>query len=362
MQPFQEKRAVVDGFEQSVQCIFRHLTNESRTECVPHYHDYLEFLYGISGEARVLIGDRWYTMREGDFFAVNARQIHDVVCQGAHADYFVIKFLPDILYRGEQNAEELPYLLLLWQKNLMVTEPIGEDTRADAETEGLLGQIMKEWTERSFGYGLVIRACLVRIMVHRWRQADPRGEDILSRIPTALARPMARVLEGAQKHFATWTVADAARAANISYSYFSRVFCRIFGTSFSAYLEDLRLSESAVMLLSEDMAISAVAEAVGFHSASYFIDRFRRKYGLSPGAYRRAVAGTGEQEAAKVAQTDVQPTDALVAEDPFPSASEQVQTPYTEGQAYTDTYTEAVSDTFRYTVNPTAYEDDPCCF
>lgn len=358
MQPFQEKRVIVDGFEQSVQCIFRHLTRTERPMYDPHYHDYLEFLYGIDGCAKVLIGDRWHVMRAGDFFAVNARQIHDVICDGEHADYFVIKFLPDILYRGEQNAEELPYLLLLWQKNLMVTEPIGADHRADEVTERLLLEIMQEWRERAFGYGLMIRAKLVNIMVHRWRLADPRGEDILSRIPAALARPMARVLEGAQRSFASWTVADAAQAANVSYSYFSRMFRRIFGMSFSAYLEDLRLTESAVMLLAEDMAVADVASAVGFHSTSYFIDRFRRKYGRSPGTYRRAVSRcqTGEEELLQQTGREERPSEPL--EDVPPPADEPlVQEPCEEMAP-----TSEEASVYRYSIDPAPYEDDPCAF
>lgn len=347
MEAYQEKRYTVDGFEQSVQCIFRHLTGKgTQTVSKPHYHDYIEILYGIEGEAEVLIGDRWHVMRGGDWFAVNVNQVHDVICRDGTADYFVIKFLPEILYRGEQDMEEMPYLLLMWQKNLLVDDTDETDHKADEDTVRLMHEIMREWSDRRFGFGVMIRADIIRLMVHRFRLRDPHGEEILSHIPPALARPMAQALYQAREHFATWTVKDAADACNLSYSYFSRVFRRLFGLSFCSYLEELRLKEGEKLLLSRDDEISVIAEEIGFHTASYFIDRFRRKYGMTPGVFRNEL------------RKGMTPAAPMAEEVPASGADEPTYYP-TGDDVYGDTTADA---SFSYTTNPANYDNDPCAW
>lgn len=85
---------------------------------------------------------------------------------------------------------------------------------------------------------------------------------------------------------------DAAHACNLSYSYFSRSFKQLFGISFCAYPERLRLFEGERLLLTTDRDISGIALEVGFSTPSYFIECFRRHYGVAPGAFRAQVRRT----------------------------------------------------------------------
>ena len=60
------------------------------------------------------------------------------------------------------------------------------------------------------------------------------------------------------------------------------------GTGFTEYLNDYRLTMAARLLKSSDESILMIAEASGFDNLSYFNRIFKRKYGSSPGAYRKA--------------------------------------------------------------------------
>ena len=62
--------------------------------------------------------------------------------------------------------------------------------------------------------------------------------------------------------------------------------------SFCAYLERLRLFEGERLLLTTDRDISGIALEVGFSTPSYFIECFRRHYGVAPGAFRAQVRRT----------------------------------------------------------------------
>lgn len=79
---------------------------------------------------------------------------------------------------------------------------------------------------------------------------------------------------------------DVAAYVGFSAPYFSRVFKRELGQNFSHYLNDYRISKSKELLLSGDVTVEEICQAVGFDDPSYFSKVFRRYTGVSPGKFR----------------------------------------------------------------------------
>ena len=92
------------------------------------------------------------------------------------------------------------------------------------------------------------------------------------------------------------TVADAAAVSGYSPSHFMRIFRREAGQTFVDFLTDYRLSAAVYYLKETQDEIGVVAENCGFANLSYFIRCFNRKYGASPGRYRK-LSRLGENEA-----------------------------------------------------------------
>ena len=59
------------------------------------------------------------------------------------------------------------------------------------------------------------------------------------------------------------------------------------GVGFIAYLNDFRLEIAAQMLLAADTNIMDIASACGFDNLSYFNRSFKKKYGVTPGRFRK---------------------------------------------------------------------------
>jgi two-component system response regulator YesN len=78
-------------------------------------------------------------------------------------------------------------------------------------------------------------------------------------------------------------------AANVglSPSYFSALFTRKMGQSFTDYVTLYRLQKACELLSASNMNINEIAAEVGFSDARYFSKLFRRKMGLKPTEYRR---------------------------------------------------------------------------
>ena len=284
----QEKVKYTDSWEQWLDCMTRHLS-ASRPRDTDfydlHYHEYIELLYGIEGNATVRIGERLYPMGVGDLVIVNAREAHSVACTSGETKYYVIKFLPKLLYSQGRSLSTVRYLFPLWQKEAAFSPVLPQRELQGSRVDALVNEIMGEWEKQSEGYELVIQANIMQIFVWMVRHCCPVHEE-RGTLPETLQKSLQVALEETHKHLEDWTAQDAARACNLSYSYFSRNFKRAFGMSFSAYLESVRLREGERLLLTTDREITDIAVAVGFGSTSYFIERFRVRYGLSPRVFR----------------------------------------------------------------------------
>ncbi|MGM9626236.1 MAG: helix-turn-helix transcriptional regulator [Eubacteriales bacterium] len=67
----------------------------------------------------------------------------------------------------------------------------------------------------------------------------------------------------------------------------SRLFADAFGTSFRQTLTDVRLRHAEKFLVRTDIPAEQIALRVGYTSSSAFFTAFRKKYGMTPHAYRK---------------------------------------------------------------------------
>lgn len=291
MHIYEEALSKIDGWEQAIQCLFMRLGPEweESEERTAHYHEYIELLYGMEGQAQVLIGERLYPMGPGDLLLINAHEVHDVRIHKGLTCYFVVKFLPEILYAKGQSLTGLRYFLPLWQKEMLFSPVLPAKVLEKAGIDAVLKNMMAEEKGRQVGFELALEADILRLFTWILRERCPRKEEGEAKINGELKKALEHALFLAQENFAEWGVRDAARACGLSYSYFSRSFKEAFGMSFVAYLEELRLAEAERMLLTGDADISEIAMRTGFGTVSYFIACFRRKYGTTPKKFRIAL-------------------------------------------------------------------------
>ena len=91
----------------------------------------------------------------------------------------------------------------------------------------------------------------------------------------------------AQHYAAELSRADAAAAAGVSESHLTALLIRHCHSNFSGYLNQIRLRAATELLQYSTLSVKEIAAATGFHSSSYFVACFRRRYGCSPGRARR---------------------------------------------------------------------------
>ncbi|MEG0873850.1 MAG: helix-turn-helix domain-containing protein [Clostridiales bacterium] len=81
------------------------------------------------------------------------------------------------------------------------------------------------------------------------------------------------------------SLGDVAHAVSLNPAYLSNLFKKETGTSYSNYLNKIRIEE-AKRLLRQNYSISETAQEVGFSDQSYFTNVFRKYEGISPNRWR----------------------------------------------------------------------------
>ena len=83
------------------------------------------------------------------------------------------------------------------------------------------------------------------------------------------------------------TLESLAQEAHLNKFYLAHAFKEEYGMSPIHYMNTRRIEESRYLLRETDMSMSQIARVLGFSSASYFSQSFRRSEGISPMEYRK---------------------------------------------------------------------------
>ncbi|MBQ7565937.1 MAG: helix-turn-helix transcriptional regulator [Oscillospiraceae bacterium] len=87
------------------------------------------------------------------------------------------------------------------------------------------------------------------------------------------------------------SLSQAAAQANLSPSYYHKLFTALYGVSPGEYLLRRRIEKAKLLLLESDGTLTEIAESCGFSSQSYFGKQFRRAVGVTPARYRSEMLG-----------------------------------------------------------------------
>ena len=94
-----------------------------------------------------------------------------------------------------------------------------------------------------------------------------------------------RAKEYIDEHFQEdLNIADMANFACVSTSYFSSMFKKVTGMTFTDYLTSLRMAKAKELMIKGDMKITEIAKQVGYNDYRSFHKAFRKEFNSAPGS------------------------------------------------------------------------------
>nr|WP_245746017.1 helix-turn-helix domain-containing protein [Evansella caseinilytica] len=248
-----------------------------------HWHDELQFVLILKGEAFFQINEEKITVREGEGLFINSGCLHMAkdknesgcvyICLNVSPSFVLSQELYTTFVTPYIQATNISYLHLvpkeLWAKNIL-----------DAIMK--INQLIKENPPY---YEIDISLHLTLI----WKNVIVNGVQLeYEQTEMLKSQRMKQMLIWIHTHYTEKIMLDdIARAGGLSRSECCRYFKRILKKTPLNYVTDYRIQKSLLLLQQSESNVTDVAYQVGFNSTSYFIDKFRKSMNMTPLAYKK---------------------------------------------------------------------------
>lgn len=249
-----------------------------------HWHEHLEILYIVSGEASLECGSSTFTVKEGDMIVINRNELHYGLSLSDHLFYYALIADFSLLQSHSLDATEMKFITPITQNRLIFENRISGD---DALASML--SIIHELEQREFGYELAVKSELYRLLtllVRGYVATVLTLDEYVERMKNV--ERFAPIFKYIEEHYREdLSVELLSGMAGLSRFHFSRLFKEISGRTVTEYVNETRLNRADYLLRESPLTVSEIAAATGFNDIYYFSRIFKKYKSMAPSALRK---------------------------------------------------------------------------
>lgn len=252
-----------------------------------HWHEEMEMIYIKKGEGLVTIDFTTYHVRANTILFIYPGQLHEIrQYKYERMEYENILYHPDFLTSIRSDDICNQFIQDCLKQIDLLPSVLYVDHPYYPQVSMILDQCDQLSDARPSGYPVMIKSLLLQLLAlflqikSSASFSKPESEEDFTKLKLAL-----KYME--MHYYEKITIADMAKVTEFSESHFMYYFKKNMGVSFIEYLKDYRLTMASRLLKSTDSTILAIAMEVGFDNLSYFNRSFKKKYGCTPGTFRK---------------------------------------------------------------------------
>lgn len=246
---------------------------------VPHTHSYTELFYTVGGSGQFRIDDKLYPVRANQLVIISPNVTHTEVSYPAAPLEYIVLGIEGLELSVSDSTDGRFFIL---------------DCPGGSDIVSCLRNIYRETVDQKPGYELICQAYMEILISHLMRSTSfaPAPEPAANQV----SRQCAAVRHYIDAHYKEPLNLDMlASQAHVSKYYLAHAFKSEYGISPINYQIFLRIKESRYLLRETDMSLSQISRILGFSSASYFSQSFRKAEGVSPLEFRNG-AGASQKK------------------------------------------------------------------
>ena len=244
-----------------------------------HIHDAIELLYIIDGDFDVTCDNSTVNACAGDVVLFRSNSIHRTVARGNEKNfYWVLKISPRLIVNflpKNQSSDSLLRLSVNYGNDKFhwsADELKGSDILCGFE------KLVREYLNHDENSELAMRIAAAEVVLGILRGGIGRRGD-----SSDLAELMYKAVVYINGNYSEDISAMAlSEHLGLSYSYFSRSFKRIVGSSFRQYLNGVRVNHAEQLLMNTAKSVTEISQLCGFENLSYFISVYHSVKGETP--------------------------------------------------------------------------------
>lgn len=246
-----------------------------------HWHEEVELLYPLNGEADIEIEGTKYQLAKKQLLVVESCEVHSTYSYNSPCMFLCIHLSKKYMQQYLPDIEQ-------YQIHCKPEDITDEEFPLYLEICKMLETLTRIYIEDAAAFQLEAEGIVLQILAHLIRHFSSRTAPVRN-TDDALSRERIRtILTYVEEHFGDpVTLAEAARVLGLNKEYFCRFFKKSMGISFMQYLSEVRVSHVYQDLICTDLLIAQVAEKNGFTNQKQFNKIFRERYHCTPSAVRK---------------------------------------------------------------------------
>jgi AraC-like DNA-binding protein len=264
-----------------------------------HCHDFIEMVYVYSGECVQWIEGSDFQMHAGDLCILNTVTRH-FIKDTEEKDVIVnLLFDPaffDYRFFGNMGSNDL--FSDFFMRSIYQGDNIKRYLLFTLHDNERIKQIITDIMCEHYSPGIcsdeIIDSSLILLFAELLRANHGDKNSVIYN--KTCKDKLSDVISYIENNYRTAALKTVASHFGYSAGHFGALLKEAFDKTFTDIRHEIRMMNSAKMLLSTSMPISEIANTIGLTNLSHFYLLFRRKFGVTPQEYRLQSQGLREAE------------------------------------------------------------------
>ena len=266
-------------------------TRSTNLDHQPHYHDYYQICFVVSGELQHIQQSQSVRLTAGDAFLVPPGFVHALHFENTRSEIYSLAFEWDLFNPSFPHSEIGRFLSGIQEGDpqtigMRLRTILDKDQRR--HLQNILDCLIWQHEKKTPDF-LSAAPSLVTCALQLLAQSYYNQPQNASHTPTARdTGTMEQCLEYIDTHFRQELSLDGlCKQFGLSRSVFCAAFPQLSGLPLRQYIAQKRVSEAQMLIRSQrDLTLSQVAALVGFQDDTTFYRNFLKIAGVAPSQYR----------------------------------------------------------------------------
>jgi AraC-like DNA-binding protein len=237
-----------------------------------------------SGEAKVIMPDRTYTIRPGYLYLIPSFVVHSYENDGTFTIYYTHIYdeqniFDRLNFPFEVAAGDMDVMLM---KRLLAINPGRELVRSDPDTYDNFSTLVQNIAQNDrFPFSSVVetKGILLQLFSRFLDKASSKQEITDKRIVNILRH----IRENIDKNI---SIDELSSICYLSKDHFIRLFRKEMQCTPIQYINQKKIEKAQLMLVIGEKSIKDITYSLAFENTSYFYRLFKKTVGISPNQYK----------------------------------------------------------------------------
>lgn len=249
-----------------------------------HWHEEMEILEILSGEAIMQIDNQQVKAKAGDIFCFLPETLHGAMASPGHGFAFrAFLISPKMLAMPLASSQR--YLRPILEGKGPFVPIIEAGTETGDKLHEILKKLNTDYLARPEYYELEVQIDLLsmwKLLCQHFKQVPANSKTPASQ---SLFKDIVNYLQTNYKE--EISVDELANEFNMSSGSLSRYFKKCCGMTIVEYINQYRITQSMELLRNTDKDISEISAEIGFNYVSYYNRVFQKLMHMTPRQYRK---------------------------------------------------------------------------